>query len=353
MPRHAATAHVLRALAYPAAHVLKGHYMLRLIASLIALLFAIPACADKGPVALVIHGGAGTMDRKLLTPDLEVEVRRDLERAVDAGYAVLESGGSALDAVTASVVVLEDSPHFNAGRGAVFNAEGINELDAAIMDGAGQRAGSVAALHHIRNPVLLARAVMEKSAHVMLIGEGAEAFAKSAGIEFVQPSYFRTERRWQQLQDAKARESSGAALPRRYVYGTVGAVALDSSGHIAAATSTGGMTNKRWGRVGDAPIIGAGTWADAGCGVSATGWGEFFIRLNVAHDICARMAYGKETLDAAANQVVMQAVPALGGDGGVIALDASGRIAMVFNTEGMYRAWVARDGSRGLRIYRD
>jgi len=309
------------------------------------------AAAATPVTAMVIHGGAGTISRESLTPEREKVIRADLDRALDAGQAVLGAGGAALDAVTAAVQVLEDSPYFNAGKGAVFNADGVNELDSAVMDGHGQRAGAVAGVHRIRNPVLLARAVMEKSPHVMLVGDGAEAFATGIGMALVDPSYFRTEERWQQLQDAKKRTSAGIALPRRYYFGTVGAVALDASGHIAAATSTGGMTNKRWGRVGDAPIIGAGTWADAGCGVSATGWGEFFIRLNVAHDICARVAYRGDALNDAADAVVMQRVPELGGDGGVIAIDAKGNLAMPFNTAGMYRAWIDRDGRRGTAIY--
>jgi beta-aspartyl-peptidase (threonine type) len=327
--------------------------MLRHALFAIAALTATAALAEAQPTALVIHGGAGTISRETLSAEREAEIRRDLERALEAGHAVLRDGGSALDAVSAAVVVMEDSPHFNAGRGAVFNAEGVNELDAAIMDGAGQRAGSIAAVHRVKNPVLLARAVMERSAHVMLIGDGAETFGRGAGIEFVEPAYFHTEYRWQQLQDARAREATRSALPRHFAYGTVGAVALDASGRIAAATSTGGMTNKRWGRVGDAPIIGAGTWADPNCGVSATGWGEYFIRLNVAHDICARLAYRGDSLEEAAREVVLRRVPALGGDGGIIALDAKGHIALEFNTEGMYRGWVGPDGRHELRIYRD
>jgi beta-aspartyl-peptidase (threonine type) len=327
--------------------------MLRHALFAIAALTATAALAEAQPTALVIHGGAGTISRETLSAEREAEIRRDLERALEAGHAVLRDGGSALDAVSAAVVVMEDSPHFNAGRGAVFNAEGVNELDAAIMDGAGQRAGSIAAVHRVKNPVLLARAVMERSAHVMLIGDGAETFGRGAGIEFVEPAYFHTEYRWQQLQDARAREATRSALPRHFAYGTVGAVARDASGRIAAATSTGGMTNKRWGRVGDAPIIGAGTWADPNCGVSATGWGEYFIRLNVAHDICARLAYRGDSLEEAAREVVLRRVPALGGDGGIIALDAKGHIALEFNTEGMYRGWVGPDGRHELRIYRD
>ena len=304
--------------------------------------------------ALVIHGGAGTMSRKELTPEREHAIRAAMDQALDAGNAVLKSGGSSRDAVTAVIVILEDSPYFNAGKGAVFNHDGINELDASIMDGATLEAGAVAGVHRVKNPILLARAVMEKSRHVMLVGDGAEAFGKSiGGIEFVDPAYFRTEERWKQLQDAKAEEAAGAIKPPSAHFGTVGAVALDSHGHLAAATSTGGMTNKKWGRVGDSPIIGAGTYAIADCAVSGTGWGEFFIRLNVASDICARVAYRGDSLAKAADDVVMQRVPALGGDGGAIAMDAHGNIAMPFNTEGMYRGWINPDGTRGTAIYKD
>jgi len=324
----------------------------RTVICLLSVLVAVPALAAEHPVALVIHGGAGTMTRDELSAEREAAIRDDLNAALDAGYAVLRNGGNALDAVTAAVVFLEDSPRFNAGRGAVFNADGINELDAAIMDGATQRAGAVAAVHKVKNPVRLARAVMEQSKHVMLIGDGAEAFGRTADVEFVEPEYFRTEYRWKQLQDAKAKEAAQSSAPAPYSIGTVGAVALDVNGHIAAATSTGGMTNKRWGRVGDVPVIGAGTWADAQCGVSATGWGEYFIRLAVAHDICARRAYRRDSLERAADEVVMKRVPALGGDGGIIALDAEGNMALTFNTSGMYRAWVRPDGSRGTAIFR-
>ena len=294
---------------------------------------------------LVIHGGAGVISRDL-TPERRRLVEADLRAALDAGYGVLKAGGSSLDAVSRAVVVLEDSPWFNAGRGAVFNHDGRNELDAAIMDGSTRRAGSVAGVHRVKNPVLLARAVMERSPHVMLVGDGAEAFAQSVGVTLVDPSYFRTEERWQQLQQALQAEvaKQEAALPPAFRHGTVGAVALDAQGRLAAATSTGGMTNKRWGRIGDAPVIGAGTYADARCAVSATGWGEFYIRTVAARSICARVAWKKESVAAAAQAVVMDDVPALGGDGGVIALDAHGNFAMPFNTEGMFRGWIDRDG---------
>ena len=303
---------------------------------------------------LVMHGGAGVI-KKDLTPEKEKLVRADLEQALNTGYAVLKGGGSSLDAVSKAIVVLEDSPRFNAGKGAVFTHDGNNELDAAIMDGATLRAGAVAGVHRVRNPVLLARAVMEKSQHVMLVGDGAEQFAQQMGIALVDPSYFRTDERWQQLQEALKAESNkqASALGRAIHYGTVGAVALDAQGHLAAATSTGGMTNKRWGRVGDSPIIGAGTYANAHCAVSATGWGEYYIRATAAHDICARVEYAKAKVADAAKTVVMDIVPKLGGDGGVIALDADGNFAMPFNTDGMYRGWVDRDGNVHVAILKD
>lgn len=317
--------------------------------------FVLSAPLPAADIVLAVHGGAGTMPRAELSAEREAAVRADLTRALRAGHAVIAQGGSSLDAVTRAIVVLEDSPYFNAGKGAVFNHDGVNELDASIMDGATRRAGAVAGLHRIRNPVLLARAVMEKSPHVMMAGEGAEAFAKSIGFEFVDPAYFRTEERWQQLQKALAAEQAqaSATLPATAYFGTVGAVARDAKGQLAAATSTGGMTNKRWGRIGDAPVIGAGTYASEQCAVSATGWGEFYIRAAVAHDICARMAYRGDSVRAAAEEVVLKVVPALGGDGGVIALDASGRVAMPFNTEGMYRGTIDADGKVRTAIYRD
>jgi beta-aspartyl-peptidase (threonine type) len=301
--------------------------------------------AEAAVPVLVIHGGAGVI-RNDLTPEKEELVRADLTAALEAGHAVLKQGGSSLDAVTKAILVLEDSPRFNAGKGAVFAHDGRNELDASIMDGATLRAGAIAGVHRVRNPVLLARAVMEKSEHVFLAGDGAEAFARSVGIELVDPAYFRTEERWNQLQQAiKAEPGKQASVPDRTIhYGTVGAVALDQAGHLAAATSTGGMTNKRWGRIGDSPVIGAGTYANARCAVSATGWGEYYIRAAAAHDICARVEYAKTAVAQAAKEVVMDVIPKLGGDGGVIALDADGNFATPFNTDGMYRGWIDRDG---------
>ncbi len=316
-----------------------------------------PTMSTAAEVRLVIHGGAGAMPRADMTREREIAVRAALTKALEAGAKILDAGGSSLDAVTASVVVLEDSPYFNAGKGAVFTHEGRNELDASVMEGATRRAGSVAGVQRVRNPVLLARAVMEKSPHVMLAGPGAEEFARSVGIRLVDPAYFRTDERWDQLQEALRREKSppeahaSAEDATRYL-GTVGAVALDRNGDLAAATSTGGMTNKRWGRVGDSPVIGAGTYANAHCAVSATGWGEFFIRAAVAHDICARVAYRGDSVRVAAEEVVMRVVPAMGGDGGVIALGRDGQFAMPFNTPGMYRGWIDADGKLRTEIYR-
>jgi len=308
-----------------------------------------------GPIALVLHGGAGMVTRDALDPEQEKQIRAGLAAALDAGYAVLEQGGSAMDAITKAITTLEDDPHFNSGRGAVFTYEGRNELDASIMDGATQRAGAVAGLTRIRNPILLARAVMERSRHVMLAGDGAEQFAKAQGFEFVSPDYFRVEGRWQEYQRAKASQDAQASLaddPPSYM-GTVGAVALDREGHLAAGTSTGGMVLKRWGRIGDSPIIGAGTWADADCAVSSTGWGEFFIRLNVAHDICARKRYGGASLSVAADAVIQQALPAFGGNGGVIALDVDGKVKASFNTSSMYRAFIDGEGQRAVMVFPD
>lgn len=308
------------------------------------------------PFALAIHGGAGVIERDQLGAEDERAIHADLGRALDAGHAVLRGGGGALDAAQAAVVALEESPRFNAGRGSVFDAEGRHELDASLMEGHTRRAGAVAGVVTVRNPVMLARAVMEHSPHVLLIGAGAERFADTrAEIERVPNDWFDTDVRRAQLAETQAREraeADAADLKGKY-FGTVGAVALDVHGRLAAATSTGGMTNKRWGRVGDSPLIGCGTWADENCAVSGTGWGEFFIRNAVAHDIAARIAYGGASLQDAADAVIMREVPSLGGDGGAIAVDARGNIALPFNTSGMYRGWIAADGSRGTAIFRE
>ncbi|MFZ9049071.1 MAG: isoaspartyl peptidase/L-asparaginase family protein [Steroidobacteraceae bacterium] len=299
---------------------------------------------------IAIHGGAGVISRASMTPESEAAYRRDLESALDAGYAVLARGGSGLDAVTTAVRILEDSPLFNAGRGAVFNHEGINELDASIMDGKDLQAGAVAGVRHVRNPVLLARAVMEDSPHVMLTGTGAEEFALERGIELVPRSYFFTERRWNQLE--RARKGDRLSAADLGYYGTVGAVARDQQGNLAAATSTGGMTNKRWGRVGDSPVIGAGNYADnRSCAVSATGSGEYFIRSVLAHEIAALIRHRGLDAATAAREAVSQSLAGIGGDGGVIVIDHAGRIAMEFNTEGMFRGARDASGRREVSIY--
>jgi len=323
---------------------------------LIALSLSICFCAAASQAAeplLVIHGGAGVIAKEI-TPEREKAVRTQLELALKNGYAILERGGDSLDAVTKAISTLEDSGTFNAGKGAVFNHDGKNELDASIMQGSTLRAGSVANVHTVKNPILLARAVMEKSPHVMLVGEGAEIFAKSVGMTPVDPKYFFTQMRWQELQDALKEEERSKAQPKDVPHhGTVGAVALDRQGHLAAGTSTGGITNKRYGRVGDSPIIGAGTYADADCAVSATGWGEFYIRATAARDICARLEFKHESIQDAAREVVMDIVPKLGGDGGVIAIDGKGNIAMPYNTEGMFRGTIDAHGKIHISIFAD
>jgi beta-aspartyl-peptidase (threonine type) len=320
------------------------------------LLAAAPAAlaedGDEPMIAIAIHGGAGVISRASMTPDNERAYRADLERALDAGYGVLENGGSSVDAIVAAVKILEDSPYFNAGKGAVFSHAGINELDAAIMDGATQKAGAVAGVRHIRNPIELARMVMERTPHVLLAGEGAEEFALEQGVTLVPGSYFHTERRWKQLEEAQRADRVADATADTDYFGTVGAVARDRNGNLAAATSTGGMTNKRWGRIGDSPIIGAGTYADnATCAVSATGSGEYFIRAVVAHEICARVRLSGVSAAAAAKDVVHGRLKEIGGDGGVIVVDKDGALSLEFNTEGMFRA--ARDsrGRREVAIY--
>ena len=369
---------------------------------------------------LVIHGGAGVISRESLTPEREAAMRAALTQALQAGHAVLAKGGRSMDAVTAAIRVMEDSPYFNAGKGAVFNHDGVNELDAAIMDGKTRSAGAVAGVRHIQNPIDLARLVMEKSPHVMMVGDGAEAFAQSQGMPLVDAKYFYTEERWQGLQRALEQERAKAAPPATpdqqqpvtpgqppatpdqqqpstpgtqatppatpgtpatppttpatppakpgtqaaapltpgvdpitgdHKFGTVGAVALDQEGNLAAGTSTGGMTNKRFGRVGDAPIIGAGTYADERCAVSATGHGEFFIRYTVARDICARVEYQDLPLPEAANVVIHDVLVKAGGEGGVIAMDREGHVAMPFNSSGMYRGYIGEDGTPTVAIF--
>lgn len=310
----------------------------------------------------MIHGGAGTIKRENMTPEKEQAYHQALQLALNTGYDVLENGGTSIDAVIAAIKIMEDSPLFNAGKGAVFTNEGKNELDASIMDGNTLMAGAVAGVTNIKNPITAAHAVMTRSEHVMMVGKGAESFAASQGLEIVDPSYFFDSTRYHQWQKVREKEEKGNIAAKDYFedpyikeskFGTVGAVALDKFGNIAAGTSTGGMTNKRFGRVGDAPIIGAGTYAkNSTCGVSATGWGEYFIRLSVAHDISAMMEYGGATLQQAADSVIMQKLGKLGGDGGIVALDRAGNISMTFNSEGMYRGFIKEKGQAKTYIYK-
>lgn len=311
---------------------------------------------------LVIHGGAGSLIREAIPPELERRLRGALSGALAAGYEVLDRGGSALDAVTTAICLLEDCPLFNAGHGSVLNADGICELDASIMNGRTREAGAVAGVRTIRNPIRLARDVMERSAHVMMAGQGAERFAESLGYERVPNDYFLTDLRARQLQEARAKEKGEPSVLSRdgrvtfatvddnhlineTKFGTVGCAALDRVGDLAAGTSTGGMTNKKFGRVGDSPIIGAGTYAsNATCAVSCTGWGEYFIRASAAHDISARMEYARLTLPEAAAATI-SCVAALGGTGGVVGIDSQGKVAMEFNSAGMYRGF-RRDGQQ-------
>jgi beta-aspartyl-peptidase (threonine type) len=318
---------------------------------------------------LVIHGGAGTILKSQMTPAKEKAYIDALRNALQIGYDILEKGGSAVDAVEASVRSMEDNPLFNAGKGAVFTNEGKNELDAAIMNGKTLAAGSVAGVTRIKNPILAAKAVMEKSPHVMMTGAGAEKFAEQEGIELVDPSYFFTESRWKGLQkalsgdslkkktehaDTSRRPSAKQPENRDDKYGTVGAVALDRHGNLAAATSTGGMTNKKFGRVGDAPIIGAGTYANNNTvAISCTGWGEFYIRLVLAKTISDMMEFGNMPLKKAADEMVMKRLPALGGDGGLVAVDKDGNIAMPFCTSGMYRGSISNTGKMDVKIYKE
>ncbi|MCW5723856.1 MAG: isoaspartyl peptidase/L-asparaginase [Maricaulaceae bacterium] len=328
------------------------------------------ATADEPRWALVIHGGAGVIERDSMTAEAEALYREALAIAVDAGADILRGGGSALDAVEAMTRLMEDDPLFNAGRGAVFTAAGRVEHDASIMDGATLNAGASAGTTNVRHPISLARAVMERSRHVMLQGPGAETFAAEQGLEVVHPAYFFTERRWRALE--RALEAQGLPIPPRPEgapepegvdhtwlntdtrFGTVGAVAVDMDGNIAAATTTGGMTAKRWGRVGDSPIIGAGTYAsNASCGVSATGTGEYFIRLNIAARICALVELQGLSIQDAADRVIGEELTALSGDGGVVAMTPDGAIAWAMNTSGMYRARASSDAPPVVAIFAD
>ena len=319
--------------------------------------------SKKAEFAIIIHGGAGTILRKNMTPEKEKAYKETLEKAIRVGYDILEQGGSSLDAVQKTINIMEDSPLFNAGKGAVFTNAETNELDASIMDGKTLNAGASAGTTTVRNPINLARVIMEKSPHVMMAGTGAETYAKEEGLELVDPSYFYTEDRFNGLKRVMEREAEEAdnktaafydPIIKDSKFGTVGCAALDKNGNLAAGTSTGGMTNKRYGRVGDAPIIGAGTYANnATCAVSSTGWGEYFIRAMVAHDISALMEYKGLSLKEAAKLVIQTKVPDLGGTGGIVAVDHNGNMVAEFNTAGMYRATMNDKGEVEIGIYED
>ncbi|WP_293788999.1 isoaspartyl peptidase/L-asparaginase family protein [uncultured Pedobacter sp.] len=338
---------------------------LKLLTVLLCTIWALNVNAQQKKYVMVIHGGAGTILKKNMTPDKEAAYVAALTKALQAGYAEIKAGKSSLDAVEATIHVLENDPHFNAGKGAVFTHDGRNELDAAIMDGKTLMAGAVAGVTTVKNPISAARAVMEKSEHVMMVGSGADLFAKEAGLEIVDPKYFWTKERWDGLQEAIKADSTKAVLDHGskksgllgiknhdYKFGTVGCVALDQAGNLAAGTSTGGMTNKKYGRVGDSPIIGAGTYCNnETAGISCTGWGEFYIRNVVAKTISDLMEY-KGISVAEASKIVLDKVGKMGGDGGLIALDKKGNVAMPFNTEGMYRGTITADGKIEVNIYK-
>ena len=347
------------------------------IISLFILLIILAACKneknsieknllkqEKSEFTIVIHGGAGTILKKNMTPEKEAAYKATIEEAIRVGYEILKNGGTSLDAVTKTINIMEDSPLFNAGKGAVFTNAGTNEHDASIMDGKTLNAGASAGTTTVKNPIDLARAIMDHSPHVMLSGKGADTFAEEQDLQIVDPSYFYTEHRFKALQKIKGSEKieldhdAKAAFYDPDIkdsqFGTVGCVALDKDGNLAAGTSTGGMTNKRWGRVGDAPIIGAGTYANNNtCAVSSTGWGEYFIRAMVAHDISALMEYREMSLKDAAYEVIHNKVGGLGGDGGIVAIDKNGNIAMEFNTAGMYRASMNDKGELVIKIYKE
>lgn len=329
---------------------------------LLAVCFSVFFYSQKKYV-VVIHGGAGTILKKDMSPELEEQYRAKLKEALTQSYQKIKEGKSSLEAVEAAIVVMEDSPLFNAGKGAVFTSDARNELDASIMYGKDKSAGAVAGLTVVKNPIKAAIAVMQKSEHVMMIGKGAEQFAKKEGLEIVNPKYFWTQHRWDALQKVKKAElkanqpnaMNNSHYPSYYwvdkKFGTVGCVALDRDGNISAGTSTGGMTNKKYGRVGDAPIIGAGTYADKNVGISGTGWGEFYIRTSAARTVAAKYEYQNKDVKTATQEVMLE-IEKLGGDGGIIALDKNGNVAMTFNTEGMYRGTVTEDGEINIEIYK-
>jgi len=343
---------------------------LALLFSLLLSSITFVIAADRD-IAIAIHGGAGTILKSNMTPELEKQYHAKMEEALKAGYQVLQSGGTSLDAIQTTIVIMEDSPLFNAGKGAVFTHQKTNELDASIMDGSNLNAGAVAGVTKVKNPIKLATAVMLKSKHVMLSGKGAEIFAEQNNIELVPAEYFRTERRWNQILkvlNEKPKQSkinsykNGVAYqqeveiiwPDDKKFGTVGAVALDKQGNLAAGTSTGGMTNKQYGRIGDAPIIGAGTYADNNsCAISATGHGEYFIRAAVAHDICARVMYKNIALQTAADEVIQQKLVAMGAEGGIVGLSPKGTPIFSFNSSGMYRGYIDTNGKIHTAIFKD
>lgn len=341
----------------------------KLVSTIFFLIMVMTTNAQEKPIVLVIHGGAGSIVKSKMTPEKESEYRAKLHEALDAGYAILEAGGSSIDAVEMAVMILEDSPLFNAGKGSVFTSEGKNEMDASMMEGKNLNAGAVAAVTNVKNPIQAARAVMEKSPHVMLTGRGAEIFSKQNGVDTASPEYFYDELRYQQWQKIKDTEKiqldhsedKGDVQPSFDMefnpnpdgkFGTVGAVAIDKEGNLAAATSTGGMTNKSYGRVGDSPIIGSGTYANnKTCAVSCTGHGEFFMRTSAAYNVSAQMEYQKIPLSEAAQNTIDR-LAVLGGSGGLIAVDAEGNVAMPFNTSGMYRACKKMDESSRVLIFK-
>ncbi|MCX7545742.1 isoaspartyl peptidase/L-asparaginase family protein [Marinicella gelatinilytica] len=333
---------------------------MRLLCVVFSMFASVVVMADK-PIAIVIHGGAGTIERSQLSGEQETSIRADLSQALEVGYAALDDGQDAMDAVVAAIMVLENSTHFNAGKGAVYTREKSHELDASIMRGSDLQAGAVAGIKYTKNPILAAKAVMLNSPHVMLAGRGADAFSKTQNLEQVDNSYFDTEARleaWRKVDEItqqKGRQEAAISdvLDHEFKFGTVGAVAIDQNGHIVAGTSTGGMTYKAWGRIGDSPVIGAGTYADdRSCGISATGHGEYFIRYAVAHDICARVLYQDKSLQQAADEVINETLKAVGGDGGIIGMDAQGKPVMIFNTAGMYRGFKTKEETY-VAIYGD
>ncbi|MEQ6124508.1 isoaspartyl peptidase/L-asparaginase [Pseudotenacibaculum sp. MALMAid0570] len=339
----------------------------------VAVLFSFYACKETpqkeeqkqvNEFAIVIHGGAGTILKKNMTPEKEAAYKAKLEESIKKGYEILQNGGTSMQAVEEAIHIMEDSPLFNAGKGAVFTHDEANEMDASIMDGKTLNAGAIAGVKDVRNPISAAKLVMTNSPHVMLAGAGASQFAKEQGLEIVDPSYFYTKRRFKSLQRIKDKEKTELDHDEKQSFydedikdskfGTVGCVALDKYGNIVAGTSTGGMTNKRWNRIGDAPIIGAGTYANnATCGVSSTGWGEYFIRAMVAHDISALMDYKGMSLKEAAQEVIQNKLTKLGGTGGIIAVDRNGNMVFEFNTAGMYRASMNSKGDMEIKIYKE